>query len=238
MSSQRSYHTATLLANGKVLIAGGSGNNGATTSSAQLYDPATGSFSATGNMTVSRDFHTATLLAASGKVLITGGRTSSGSGYTDVSSAEIYDPTTGTFTAASPMSTGRYGHTAVLFNGTVLISGGSNNGGTSALATAELYDGTTGAYIGTTTNSLAKGRQYFTSTVIGGSVLAAGGQNGSTPLSSSELYQGAGFSTGAAMTAARSAHTATLLNNGKVLIVGGQGSNGTSLATAELFGNS
>jgi hypothetical protein len=235
MSSQRSYHTATVLGNGKVLIAGGSGNNGATTNSAQLYDPNTGSFTATGNMIVSRDFHTATLLA-SGKVLITGGRTSSGNSYTDASSAEIYDPNTGTFTAAGPMSTGRYGHTATLFNGTVLISGGSNNGGTSALATAELYDGATGAYIGTT-GSLANGRQYFTSTVVGGSVLAAGGQNGSTALSSSELYQAGAFNTGAAMTAARSAHTATLLNNGKVLIVGGQGSNGTSLATAELFGN-
>jgi uncharacterized protein YjbI with pentapeptide repeats len=235
MSSQRSYHTATLLANGKVLIAGGSGNNGATTNSAQLYDPNTGLFTATGNMTVSRDFHTATLLA-SGKVLITGGRTSSGSGYTYASSAEIYDPSTGTFTAASPMSTGRYGHTAALFNGTVLISGGSKDGGTSALATAELYDGTTGAYIGTT-GSLASGRQYFTATVIGGSILAAGGQNGSTRLSSSELYQSGAFNTGATMTTARAAHTATLLNNGKVLIVGGQGSNGTSLATAELFGN-
>jgi len=192
-------------------------------------------FTATGNMIVSRDFHTATLLA-SGKVLITGGRTSSGSGYTYPSSAEIYDPSTGTFTAASPMSTGRYGHTAALFNGTVLISGGSKDGGTSALATAELYDGTTGAYIGTT-GSLASGRQYFTATVIGGSILAAGGQNGSTRLSSSELYQSGAFNTGATMTAARAAHTATLLNNGKVLIVGGQGSNGTSLATAELFGN-
>src|SRR5205814_7142652 len=102
MSSQRTYHTATALPNGKVLIAGGSTNNGTTTNSAQLYDPVSGSISATGSMTVARDFHTAKLLTSgpnAGKVLIAGGRTSSGKGYTYLSSAELYDPVTQVFTA-------------------------------------------------------------------------------------------------------------------------------------------
>ncbi len=236
MSSQRSYHTATLLLNGKVLIAGGSANNGATTNTAQLYNPATGAFTATGNMTVSRDFHTATLLS-NGKVLIAGGRTSSGSGYTYASTAELYDPATGAFSAVgSLMKSARFGHTAALINGKVLISGGSN--GTVALATAELYDpaAVTSPFF-TVTGSLATARQYFTATVFGTSVLAAGGLNGTTRLQSAEQYLGGAFVSAGSMTAPRAAHTATKLNNGKILITGGQGSAGTSVPTAELFGN-
>src|SRR5262249_8691432 len=102
---QRTYHKATLLppnAAGKqlVLIAGGTGNNGATTNSALLYDPSTGNATNTGNMQVPRDFHTATVLP-NGKVLIAGGRTSNGSGYLYLSSAELYDPNTGMFTLIS-----------------------------------------------------------------------------------------------------------------------------------------
>ncbi len=255
MAAQRSNHTATLLGNGKVLIAGGSGDEGETTNSAQLYDPSTGAFTSTGNMTVSRDFHTATLLP-NGKVLIaggrtgsrgrtgsSGGRTGSSESYTDVSSAEIYDPATGKFTATGSMSKSRYGHTAVIFNGKVLISGGSSNGGTSALPGAELYDPVTATFA--VTGSMTAGRQYFTSTLVSGGVLATGGLNGSTVLASSDFYQGSGFTAGAALTSCvpqnasctgRAAHTATLLQNGSVLIVGGLGSASKSIATAEIFG--
>ena len=242
MSAQRSNHTATLLGNGKVLIAGGTGNNGATTNSAQLYDPSTGAFTSTGNMSVGRDFHTATLLP-NGKVLIAGGRTGSSKSYTDVSSAEIYDPATGNFTATGSMSKLRYGHTAVIFNGKVVISGGSSNGGTSALPDAELYDPVAGTFA--VTGSMTAGRQYFTSTLVAGVVLTTGGLNGSTVLASTDFYQGAGFTAGAALTScapqnasctARAAHTATLLQNGTVLIVGGLGSAGVSIASAEIFG--
>jgi hypothetical protein len=229
IGGQRTYHTATLLQNGKVLIAGGSDNSGKTTNTALLYDPSTGNYSNTGNMTVGRDFHTATLLP-NGKVLIAGGRTIGG-GTTYQASAEIYDPATGTFTAAGTMSSSRYGHTAVIFNGKVLIAGGANN---AAVASAELYDPATGTF--TPTGSMAVPRQYFTATVFGGnSVVEIGGLNGSTRLASAEQYQGNAFQSAGNMIGARAAHTATLLADGTVLVTGGQGSNGTSVATAELL---
>ena len=239
MSSQRTYHTATLLPNGKVLIAGGSANNGSTVNSAQIYDPVAGSFSGTGNMTVSRDFHTATLLTSgpnTGKVLIAGGRTSQGKGYTYLSSAELYDPATGVFTAVGgSMTAARFGHTAAVIttganSGKILIAGGANN---AALSTAELYDPATGAF--SATGALTSARQYFTATVISTGVLAAGGLNSGGPLAGAERYQNSGFVASDTMKAARAAHTATLLNNGSVLIVGGQNSSGVSTSTAELF---
>jgi hypothetical protein len=229
---QRSYHTATLLPNGKVLIAGGSDNSGKTTNTALLYDPSTGNFTNTGNMTVSRDFHTATLLL-NGKVLIAGGRTRSGSGYTYQATAEVYDPATGVFTpAGNSMSSARYAHTAVLFNGKVLIAGGAS---TSAIAGADLYDPSAETFA--PTSSLASARQYFTATVFGKgtSVIEVGGLNGSTWLASAEQYQSTGFQSVGIMATPRAAHTATLLNDGSVLITGGQGSGGTSLNTAELL---
>jgi hypothetical protein len=256
MGTQRTYHTATLLQNGKVLIAGGSSNSGATTNSAQIFDPATGNYTNTGNMTVSRDFHTAILLG-NGKVLITGGRTSSGNSYKYALSTEIYDPATGTFTLGPPMSGPRYGHTAVMFKDSdgkqkVLISGGSD--GKLALSTAELYDPTTGAILAVTPG-FSIPRQYFTATVFKlqlrnlgivvanasvDSVIATGGFNGTSQLANTDEYlAGSGFQLPSTISliAPRAAHTATQLNNGKILITGGQSSGGTAIATAEVFGN-
>jgi len=106
-------HTATLLPNGKVLIVGGRSTNNAPLPTADLYDPAAGTFFPTGNMTVGRTGHTATLLR-SGKVLITGG-TAIGPG------GELYDPATGTFSSTTGyMSSRRTNHTAALLaNGNV-----------------------------------------------------------------------------------------------------------------------
>jgi uncharacterized protein YjbI with pentapeptide repeats len=232
-SGQRNYHTAVLLGNGKVLIAGGSDNSGKTQNTAQLYDPATGNFTSTANMTVARDFHSATLLP-DGTVLIAGGRTSSGSGYNYLNSAEIYDPATGVFTAIANMTSARYAHVAVMYNNKILIAGGSN-GGIAALSTAEVFDPGIGTFTGTGSMAAFQGRQNFTATVVNAAVLAAGGLGGTTTLSSAELYQAGSFVPAGAMTTARSAHTATLLNDGSVLITGGQGSNGNSIATAELY---
>jgi hypothetical protein len=241
MAAQRSWHTATLLPNGKVLIAGGSGNNGATTNTAQLYDPATGSFSSTGSLITSRDNHTATLLP-NGKVLIAGGRTATAQSSTDLSSAEIYDPATGVFSAAGSMTRARYAHSATLFGGKVLIAGGSSNNGASALPDAELFDPAAGLF--SATGSMTGARQNFTATATANGVLIEGGLNGTTVLSSSEQYQNGTFAAGPAMTscvpqssscAARAEHTATLLPSGAVLLVGGIGSGGVSIATAELF---
>ncbi len=103
----RRAHTATLLANGKVLVVGGFDNTSLAT--AELYDPATYTFTATGSLTTARSGHTATLLQ-DGRVLIAGGQ-SFGAATT---SAELYDPATGTFTATGNLGTARTFHTATL----------------------------------------------------------------------------------------------------------------------------
>jgi hypothetical protein len=143
-TTARSFHTASLIPNGKVLIAGGTRstalhNPGSILASAELYDPGNGTFSAAGDMTTARALHTATLLP-DGRVLLAGG---DGPG-----SAELYDPSTGTFTATGKMITNRAAHTAILLrNGRVLLVGGFANlelpfqpfG-------AELYDPATGLF--------------------------------------------------------------------------------------------
>ena len=109
----RNQHTATLLANGKVLVAGG-GDNLAT---AELYDPATGTWTFTGSLNAGRGAHTAALLS-DGKVLVAGGGD-------NLATAELYDPATGTWTFTGSLNAGRYLHTSTLLtNGRVLIAGG------------------------------------------------------------------------------------------------------------------
>ena len=211
MSVTRVSHTATLLNNGKVLVAGGHD------ASAELYDPTSGKFAATGSMSVGRQSQSATLLA-NGKVLIVGGASVSGT----LATAELYDPNSGTFTATGTMTTPRIAHTATLLaNGKVLITGGVNSGG--VVATAELYDPTTGTF--TAANSMAGQRAFHVATLLSsGNVLVTGGSsiNGAL-LSSAEVYDvvsGTFAATGNMMTA-RDEHVALLLANGTVLVAGG-----------------
>lgn len=229
MTTARLGHTATPLNNGKVLIAGGQNASGIL-ASAELYDPATGTFTATGNMTIARSAHTATLLS-NGQVLIAGGGTNGQPGCgTILSSAEIYDPTTGTFTATGSMSQTRVQFAATLLsNGKVLVAGGfpgPSCGGVSAVSSAELYDPTTGTF--SATGSMNTARFSFTQTLLNnGKVLVAGGTPFTFPgqdLASAELYDpttGSFTFTGSMTTPRDSGHTATLLQNGTVLIAGG-----------------
>ncbi len=223
MTAVRQNHTATLLANGKVLVAGGYDDSNHTSASAELYDPSTGAWSPTGSMATPRNHHTANLLA-NGKVLVTGGTT--------VRTAELYDPTTGTWSATGTPGAARSGHSATLLpNGKVLVAGGSNFG---LLSSAELYDPSTGTW--TSAGSLGVARSLHTAILLpGGQVLVSGGSNGAV-LASAERYDPAlgTWAPAPSLIVARYLHTTALLPSGNILVAGGD--NGSlSLAETELY---
>ena len=227
LNTPRVNHTATLLQNGKVLIAGG-WFNGIWLNTAELYDPASETWTPTGNLGVGRQRHKATLLQ-NGKVLVVGGEDSS----VNLDSAELYDPATGSWTPTGNLSTARNRFTAALLqNGKVLVAGGVNSSGT--LNSAELYDPATGNWA--PTGNLGEVRQLHTATLLNnGKVIIAAGANNCCMLDSAELYDpatGSWTPTGN-LGGARRWHTATLLSNGKVLVAGGY--DGALLASAELY---
>ena len=234
MTANRGGHTATLLANGKVLIAGGADQDptGSGLASAELYDPNTGTFTQTESLAVGRLLHTATLLQ-NGKVLIVGGALTSTSD--PLATAEVYDPATGMFTTTGAMATARGQHTATLLaDGRVLIVGGTTSTGTGDLhrtATVEVYEPSTGSF--SVTGSMAEARTLHTATLLPtGKVLVVGGGDEN---STAEVYDPTtgSFSTTGGMEIGRSGHTATLLPNGSVLVAGGGIFAG--LASAELY---
>jgi hypothetical protein len=223
MTVARDGHTATLLLDGRVLIAGGG------SASAELYEPTSQTFTATGSMKLAQGARSATLLANSklpnyGKVLIAGG---------DEVIAELFDPTAGTFTATGSTGAQHLGQTATrLQNGHVLIAGGET-------AKAELFNPSTGTF--TATGSMTISRTGHTATLLpDGHVLIAGGVQdfgpGTVPIplgpgvASAELYDPVSgtFSSTGSMSEGRSGHTATLLVDGTVLVTGTD-------STAELF---
>jgi len=233
MGAAREYQTATLLPDGRVLIAGGIGASGAALASAELFDPKTGQFSPTGSMAHARWSHTATLLP-DGRVLVAGGDDR----VKRLASAELYDPKTGEFSATGSMTTGRELPTATLLpDGRVLVAGGDGVSSTtfSPLASAELYDPKTGTF--SPTGSMGTVRANHTATLLpDGRVLIAGGWDASKRLASAELYdpKTGKFSATGSMTTGRQLPTATLLPDGRVLVAGGSVGS-SALASAELY---
>jgi N-acetylneuraminic acid mutarotase len=249
MSVPRVNHTATYLLNGRILVAGGYSGGGTTPelsyqSSAELYDPAVGTFRATGSMTSARAAATASLLD-DGRVLIAGGWVKDAVGATiPLASAEIYDPASETFTVTGPMAGARYNPAArAMPDGRVYVFGGTGAGG--ALATVEVYDPERGVF--TAGGAMATPRTGATVSVLDAHrMLVVGGVSATTPANptyqaSAELYDvttGTSTSTGS-MVQVRYGHTATALEDDRVLVTGGSkpGPSGQmiSLASAELY---
>ncbi len=264
LATGRADHTASLLQNGKVLVAGGRTTviePGATqpvsaTASAELYDPALGAWSPTGAMADARTGHTASVLDGPacagpappgwcGKVLVAGGRGPDGK---PSRSAELYDSTTGSWRRVNQLATARTGHTAtVLPDGRVLVAGGvaEGAGGEESTRSAELYD--PAAETWTATASLGVGRYGHTATVTDGRVLAAGGfetlfnevleEVRDEPTASAELYDPAGdrWAPTGSLAVARAHHNATLLAGGRVLVTGGVDDDRNLRRSTELY---
>src|SRR5581483_2449620 len=180
LTARRHEHTATLLQTGKVLLAGGAVPSPSDptfflqTASAELYDPATGTFTATGSLNEARLNHSA-LLLPNGKVLIVGGQHSD---FCCVQTAELYDPTTGTFAPTSNMPNGGLSRfdspPALLTNGTVLQVGG--DGAAGLLSSSDIFDPATGLF--SPGPALLSGVSFHTMTTLtDGKVLIAGGGN-------------------------------------------------------------
>jgi len=254
MAVARKLHTATLLPDGKVLVAGGVDSDDDASAkalaSAELYDPRTGTWSATGSMLHPRAWHTATLLP-NGLVLVAGGQcpglyekgcpaVEDPSGA--MPDAELHDPKTGTWKATGSMTSPRLEHTATLLaDGKVLVAG-AELAPDAIVASTELYDPATGRW--TATGDLLTGRwQQFAVGLPDGGALVAGGYGpiSLAPhrlLNSVELYspKTGAWRTGPMLLVGRAqGGAAVLLRNGSVLIAGGDGGGDHSLAAAELY---
>lgn len=215
MNSRRGRPSATLLASGDVLIAGGEREDNESLASAEVFHVKTLSFQPTGSMHHARVSHTATLLH-DGRVLIAGGYSG------DVtSSAEIYDPKTDTFTETSSMGIARCKHTAGLLpDGRVLIAGGSDNRGWEGnLASAEIYDPHAGKF--TAAASMNDSRFKLPDEAVelaSGKLLIAGG---SKDVEVFDPIAGKFLVAAGQMNDACHYMTETKLKDGRVLLAGG-----------------
>jgi len=227
MNTSRDFHTATRLTDGKILVVGGSMAEGETivaSSSCEIYDDDTKTWTLTGTMKTARFIHTATLLL-DGKVLVTGGINRN---FKPVASCEIYDPELKIWTRTGTMKNARYGQTAVLLkNGKVLVAG-------SAETSCEIYDPETKVW--TETGPMMTARFGCTAVLLrDGKVLVAGGTVGSTTLASCEIYDGKTWTVTEPMKTPRAGNKAVLLQNGKVLVTGGSPDKKTGLASCEIY---
>lgn len=230
MATAHAGHTASLLANGKVLVVGG-GEGDRRIATAELYDPASGTWSPAGQLARARALHAAITLPDR-RVLVIGGD----DGQTALTSTELYDPTANNWRAGPPMAEGRAGHTATLLaNGKVLVVGGYAAGYT-RVGSAELFDPATGTW--SSAGRLATPRAFHIATLLpNGKVLVAGGDDPDGHWqATAELYDPAtnSWTRTGSLVNGRGFHTATLLTSGLVLVVGGANDAGV-LASTELY---
>lgn len=231
-ATPREGHAAALLADGSVLVTGGSRDNPANPGNRQFlagaerFVPASNTWAAAAPMAQERYLHTATPLP-DGRVLVVGGYNS----ISSLNDGEIYDPATNTWSPTGTLGDRRHGHAATLLaDGRVLISGGTDFYAAD-LARAILYDPASGQR--EAAQSMSRARSYHTSTLLpDGTVLVTGG-----PAAAAERFRPATRSwTGAgSMATPRQFHTATLLANGKVLVTGGDISYGAPTASCEIY---
>lgn len=251
LGEPRADHTATLLPDGRVLIAGGMVENGVFLDTMELYEPKTGSFKSVGSMSSKRVGHTATLLR-SGKVLLAGGMAArsfeGGLHGINSNAADIYDPQTGKVTPAGSMIVGREAHEAILLpNGKVLLIGGYD--GQHYIDSIELFDPCTSKFAAAGKLLEARGGAVAVLLPAGagkdaGKILIMGGASGETErnrvvLGSAELFDpntGTSVKVGD-MSTRRYKHAATLLADGRVLITGGSDDRdwGNMYDTAEIY---
>lgn len=215
LAAPRGNHTATLLSDGRVLVAGGQiARQGPGLGSAELYDPGTRTWASAGTMSTVRWAHAATRLP-NGDVLVTGGRDATDQ---PLATAELFHPAAGTWESVPNMSTTRAAHTSTLLRtGKVLVAGGGPG-------PAELYDPKSRTWSATGELPLVLDSATATMLDDGSVLLAAGaGYDPDMLLASSERYDPAQgtWTPGPNLTAPREHHASTLLIDGKVLVVGG-----------------
>ena len=249
MVSARTYHTATLLADGTVLLVGGYDSSDSSTATAEIYDttnPKLDKFTAVGNLPSKSAGHTATLITKSGTplVLVTGGGNSS---------TQLYNPVTKTWSSSGGMSGQRSNHTATLVGTTKVFLAGGVDGSGKTLQTTTIYDIATGTFSSGPT-MFAPRERHSAAVLANGNILLAGGRSKSgnsytvalnalaeiyNPLNATTPFVAAPFASGTG----RYSHSASPLlgtngqPDGRVLIVGGAvgSSCGQQLATSELF---
>jgi N-acetylneuraminic acid mutarotase len=243
MSTARWGHTATVLGDGRVLVVGGQGEGRSQTlASAEIYNPLSNRWTPAANMAMARHSHQAIPLA-DGAVLVVGGK-GPGSAEPHLASAEIYRPSTDTWTRVPDMNVPRVEHTATLLqNGRVLVVGGASDdgdgwSGDEYWATSEIFDPATRQW--SPSGHMAVARAGHTATALGdGRVFVAGGSaRWNEVLTSAEIYDPATgqWHSRDAMSTPRYLHTATPLSNGtQILVVGGWNANGGAIGDVGLY---
>ena len=246
LATGREEHTATLLPNGKVLVAGGTDGRGKVLASAELYDPVRNRWTSAGSMAATRIDQTATLLP-SGKVLVAGGVVLPYPAPS-LASAELYDPSTNAWSMAAPMIESRTRQTATLLpDGRVLVVGGQrfdlHDGGLfpGRPTDGEIYDPKANRWSSTTPMGASRLAQTATQLPDGRILVTGGLDDNGVPLKSTEIYDAPQdrWISAAPMAIARSGHMATLMANGDVLVAAGLGEEPSrltiSLTSAEIY---